>query len=78
MDLTISVPQEVSEEARKVADEMSVSLEQLFTLALYQYLSAYRGELLTEVLDTIYARERSAIDPVLARMQIASLEREDW
>ena len=78
MDLTISVPEHVSEEARKIANEMDISLDQLFTLAFYHYLSTYRGELLTEVLDAVYKDEPSGIDPALLKMQSASLGSEEW
>ncbi len=53
MDLTISVPEQVSAEASKIANEMAISIDQMFTLAFHHYLSAYRGEYLTEVLDAI-------------------------
>jgi hypothetical protein len=78
MDLTISVPEQLSTEASKIAREMDISIDQVFTLALYHYLSVYRGELLTEVLDAIYTDEASAIDPVLLQWQSASLGPEEW
>ena len=78
MDLTISIPEHISEEARKIAAEMNISLDQLFTLAFYHYLSAYHSELLTEILDAVYKGEPSTIDPALLRLQSASLGPEGW
>jgi hypothetical protein len=78
MDLIISIPEHMSEEAKKIADEMNISLDQLFTLAFYHYLSAYHGELLTEILDTVYKGEPSTIDPALLKLQSASLGSEEW
>jgi hypothetical protein len=78
MDLTISIPEQMSEEAKKIANEMNISLDQLFMLAFYHYLSAYHGELLTEILDTVYKDEPSTIDPALLKLQSASLGSEDW
>jgi hypothetical protein len=78
MDLTISIPEDISEEARKIAAEMNISLDRLFTLAFYHYLSAYHSELLTEVLDAVYKSEPSTIDPALLQLQSASLGREAW
>ena len=78
MDLTISIPDHLSAEAKKIADEMNISVDKLFTLAFYHYLSAYHGELLTEILDTVYKDEPSTIDPALLRLQAASLGSEDW
>lgn len=73
MDLTISIPEHVSEAAKKIADEMNISLDQLFTLASYRYLSAYHGELLTQILATFYKDEPSTIEPALLKLQSASL-----
>ncbi len=78
MDLTISVPEKVSEEARKIATEMDISVDQLFTLAFYHYLSAYRGELLTNLLDAVYQHEPSTLDPALLKLQSASLGSAEW
>ena len=78
MDLTISVPENVSEEAKKMAGEMSISLDQLFTLAFYHYLSAYRGELLTNLLDAVYKNDPAPLDPALLKMQSASLGAKEW
>jgi hypothetical protein len=78
MDLTISIPEQMSEEAKKIANEMNISLDQLFMLAFYHYLSAYHGELLTEILDTVYKDEPSTIDPALLKLQSVSLGSEDW
>lgn len=78
MDLTISVPENVSEQARKIASEMDISVDQLFTLAFYHYLSAYRGELLTSLLDSVYENEPSTIDPALLKLQSASLGSSEW
>lgn len=78
MDLTISIPEQMSAEAKKIANEMNISLDQLFMLAFYHYLSAYHGEFLTEILDTVYKVEPSTIDPALLKLQSASLGSEDW
>lgn len=78
MDLTISVPENVSEEAKKIAIEMNISVDQLFTLAFYHYLSAYRGDLLTNLLDSVYQNEPSTLDPALLKLQSASLGPAEW
>jgi hypothetical protein len=77
MDLTISLPNHVSDEARRLADEMGISVDQLFVLALSQFLSDYRAESVTEALDELYAQEPSALDPALLAHQITSIGREE-
>jgi hypothetical protein len=76
--VTISIPEHVSEEAKKIAGEMNIPLDRLFTLAFYHYLSAYHGELLTEILDTVYTDEPSTIDPALLKLQSVSLGSKEW
>ena len=78
MDLTISIPENVSEEAKKIASEMDISLDQLFTLAFYHYLSAHRGELLTKLLDAVYQDTPAPLDPAWLKLQSASLGSEEW
>lgn len=76
--VTISIPKHVSKAAKKIANEMNISLDRLFTLAFYHYLGAYHGERLTEILDTIYKDEPSTIDLALLKLQSASLASEEW
>ena len=78
MDLVIPLPPKASEEARKLADEMEISLEELFVLAFYQYLSHYRRENITAVLDSIYEHESSELDPRLKKMQADSIDADKW
>ena len=78
MDLTISLPEHVSEEAQKIADEMEISLNELLALALRRYLGRYRGELITEALNAVYELEPSALDPTILRLQSASIGSDEW
>ena len=78
MDFKISLPNEVSEEAQRIADEMQISLDELFTLALAHYLTHQQGEHVTKALDALYATEASALDPGLKRLQTISIRDEQW
>lgn len=78
MDLVIPLPPKATEEARKLADEMEISLEELFVLAFYQYLSHYRRDNITAVLDSIYEHANSELDPQLGKLQADSLDSDKW
>lgn len=78
MDLTISLPNHVSEQAHKLAADMGLSLDQLMTLALNRLLSDGGAEWVTAMLDAVYAPEPSTLDLGLGRLQFAALGREAW
>jgi antitoxin component of RelBE/YafQ-DinJ toxin-antitoxin module len=78
MDLTISLPAEVSEKARKLADEMGLSIDQFLTLVIRHYVNDHPAEMITETLDAVYENELSAMDPLLSKLQSISIAREEW
>jgi predicted transcriptional regulator len=78
MDLHISLPNEVSQEAQRLADEMEISLDQLLAQALSHYLSLQQGEHITRTLDKLYETADSRLDPAAARLQAASLRNDQW
>ncbi len=78
MKRTTSLPDNVAQAAAKIAAELGLSLDELLVVALDNYLSAYCGPLVKELLDAIYADEPSVLDPAWRRAQAALLRREDW
>jgi len=78
MKTAISLPDSVFAEAEALAKQMGLSRSDLYTRALRAYLQHHnRGQILYK-LNQVYAKESSALDPMLARMQIMSLPSEDW
>lgn len=77
MDLTVTIPPQITEEAEKVAQEMGMSLDELFTQAITLYLSLQAGDFITEELDALY-EEDSHIDPALLKAQSKALGIEKW
>lgn len=55
-----------------------MSRSAVFTRAVEEFLVHHRREGVTERLDRVYAGEGSALDPVLHKMQFASLPKEQW
>lgn len=54
-----------------------MSRSELYSVAVREYIGAHGGEGVTEALDRIYAAETSPMDPVLAAMQLQTLQSAD-
>lgn len=74
----VSIPDPVFAAAEELADRLGVSRSQLYTRALSDLLEQRREDWVTEELDRIYARQPSTLEPALARLQSASLPKDDW
>lgn len=78
MKTAISVPDRIFAEAEAVARRLGITRSELYAKAVAAFLLAHRRRNVTEALDRVYAHERARIDPVLARMQSASIPAEEW
>lgn len=78
MKSDISIPNPVFHAAENLARKMGVSLSELYTAALNAYVAEHQKENITETLDRIYATEPSTLEPELVKMQVLSLESEQW
>jgi len=80
MKTAISIPDTMFQAAERMARRLGISRSQLFQQAVQRYMEEQRKLGVTEALDEIYGDARAAnqIDPVLSRLLLASLPREDW
>ena len=78
METAISLPDPVFEQAEALAQELGLSRSQLYTKALEAFLQNYNRDEILNSLNQVYSEETSELDPVLAKMQLMSLSREDW
>lgn len=80
MKTAISIPDPIFEEAERIAKERGLSRSQLYAQAVAEYVKDHRHAGVREQLDAIYGEEPAAsdLDPLLARMQAASLPTEEW
>ena len=60
------------------AREHKLSRSALITRAVAEFLNHHKTEGVTEKLNRVYTREESHVDPVLSKMQFASLSKERW
>lgn len=72
------MPDDVFRTADHFAREQKLSRSALFTRAVEEFLANHRREGVTERLDRVYASEDSRLDPVLCKLQFASLPKEEW
>lgn len=72
------MPNDLFRTADLLAREQKVSRSALITRAVAEFLAHHKTEGVTEKLNRVYEREDSHIEPMLARMQCASLPKEQW
>ncbi len=78
MKTAISIPDDVYRQAELVARRRGVSRSALYTNAISEFIQRHRNEDVTEQLNRVYSKIPSQLDPVLQRMQDASVAREQW
>lgn len=78
MKTAVSVPDDLFRLAETAARRLRVSRSQLYATALAEYVERQRASAITERLNEVYSREDSTLDPVLMKIQLASIDREPW
>ena len=80
MKTAISIPDAIFEEAERVAKRRGMSRSELYARAVDEYVKSERFLGVRERLDAVYGRggQESRLDPTLAAVQSASIDRDDW
>jgi metal-responsive CopG/Arc/MetJ family transcriptional regulator len=80
MKTAISISDELFQNAERIAKQKKLSRSELFRQALLAYLDKHDEHKITESLNKIYGHqpENENIDPLLEKMQYASISSEDW
>ncbi|HEX2162805.1 MAG TPA: ribbon-helix-helix protein, CopG family [Thermoanaerobaculia bacterium] len=78
MKTAVSIPDPVFDAAEELAHRLGLSRSELYSRALREYLDDHLERSVTARLDAVYASQGSQLDSDLARLQTASLPREDW
>lgn len=78
MKTAISLPDELFDAADALATRLGVSRSELFRRALERLLRDYDDQLVTEALNRVHGGGPALVDPVLAAMQAATLDRDEW
>ncbi|HEY8054853.1 MAG TPA: ribbon-helix-helix domain-containing protein [Terriglobales bacterium] len=78
MKTAVSLPDELFQQADRMARKLGVPRSRLFATALEEYLARHRDRHITARLDRVYEHESSALPPPLRRAQARTLRRESW
>jgi len=78
MKTAISIPDPIFQEAEQLAQKLGLSRSELFTRAVVAFLKEKRQENITARLNELYENEPSQLDPLIARIQFASLPEDEW
>lgn len=76
MKTDVIVPDDIFQKAEDAASKLGMSRNELYSLALKEFL--IRDESVTELLNDVYAEADSELDPVIEKIQSASLPLERW
>ena len=76
MKTDISIPNPVFKSAQRLAKKLGISLSELYTAALSEYLTTHEN--VTEALNRVYEVESSEMEPELVQIQMASVDSENW
>ncbi len=80
MKTAISLPDDLFKAAELAAKRLRLSRSELYQRALGAFLERHKGQSVTDALNEVYALDPSIskVDPVLQRMQTATLRPEEW
>jgi hypothetical protein len=78
MKTDIAIPRSILEAAESLAKTQGISLSELYATALHEYVSSHALGDITQMLDRVYGKESSALEPVIVNLQILSLGDETW
>ena len=77
MKTAISVPNDVFELSERLAKKLKVSRSKIFAMGVKKLAEEHEDEV-TARLNEVYSKEDSSVDPVLFKMALMSLPREEW
>jgi len=80
MKTAISIPDEIFEQAERLAKTRGWSRSELYANAVSAFIKSERFSGVREKLDAVYGdrREDSAVEPLIANAQARSLAKEKW
>lgn len=78
MKTAISVPDDVFQEAEKLARRRRLSRSALYTAALKSFVQQHRPSDITHALNEVYGDNSNDLDGALNAMQLMALPKEEW
>ena len=78
MKTAVSLPDQLFRAGETEARRRRVSRSRLYAQALSELLAKQEKEEITRVLDRVYARRPSKLDPVLKALQTRAISKDHW
>lgn len=78
MKTAISVPDDIFELSEKLAKQLKVSRSKIFAMGVKKLAEEYDDDEITKQLNEFYENEPAELDPVVMKMALMSLPKEEW
>jgi metal-responsive CopG/Arc/MetJ family transcriptional regulator len=78
MKTAVSIPDEVFEEADRLAKELKTSRSDLYSRALKEFLARHAPDAVTDAMNRVVADVGETSDPFVSRAARLALKRTEW
>ena len=78
MKTAISVPNDIFELSERLAKKLKVSRSKIFAMGVEKLGKEFEADDVTAKLNEFYSQEKAEIDPVILKMAMLSLPKEEW
>ncbi|MBX3290358.1 MAG: hypothetical protein KF855_13555 [Acidobacteria bacterium] len=78
MKTAISVPNDVFKLSEKLAKKLNISRSAVFAMGVKKLGEEFDDEGITENLNKYYSKNKAELDPVMVKMALLSLPKEEW
>jgi metal-responsive CopG/Arc/MetJ family transcriptional regulator len=80
MKTAISIPDPLFNAVERLARRLGISRSELFQRAVKEFLGNHKDKGVTKTLNEVYGcdRVKARLDSLLERMQVASIQEEEW
>lgn len=78
METSVAIPEDVFQQAEDFAASLGVSRDELYAMALIEFMRERRDERITELLNQVYSETESSLDEDVRQLQATSLPPEEW
>jgi len=78
MKIAVSIPDEIFEQAEKLAEETEISRSALYARALFEYLARHDADHVTEAMNRVCKRLSPKTDKFAAAASHRILEQSEW
>jgi metal-responsive CopG/Arc/MetJ family transcriptional regulator len=78
MKIAISIPDDLYEEAEKLARKKKISRSKLYCKAVAEYIFRHEHDAITEAMDKVCSQVDTRVDPVLLAASSRTIKRSEW